>query len=78
MRSQGCLGCLKFRNCVLKTNSFVWSANIQLKLSKLTKYGQKQWFFRSFFAFFAFFKPWSEAERFTNVERLTTPITRLL
>ena len=23
-------------------------------------------------------KPWSEAERFTNVEQLTTPITKLL
>ena len=56
MRSQGCPGCQKFRIFVLKTNLEVWSANIQLKLKKLTKYGQKQWFFRSFFAFFGFFQ----------------------
>ena len=52
---QKCLGCQNFWNFVLKTNLLVCSAKIQLKLSKLPKYGQKQRFFRSFFTFFAFF-----------------------
>ena len=58
MRSQGCPGCQNFWNFVLKTNLLVCSAKIQLKLSKLPKYGQKQRFFRSFFTFFAFFQFW--------------------
>ena len=56
MRSQGCPGCQKFWKFVLKRNLLVCSANIQLKVSKVPKYGQKQWFFRSFFAFLAFFQ----------------------
>ena len=56
MRSQGCPGCQKFWKFVLKTNLLVSSANIWLKVSKLSKYGQKQCFFRSFFAFLAFFQ----------------------
>ena len=58
MRSQGCSGCQKFWKFVLKTNLLVFSANIQLKVSKLSKYGQKQWFFRSFYVFFMFFQFW--------------------
>ena len=46
MRSQGCPGCQNFWNFVLKTNLLVSSAKIQLKLIKLSKYGQKQRFFR--------------------------------
>ena len=56
MRSQGCLGCQKFWKFVLKRNLLVCSAKIQLKVSKVPKCGQKQWFFRSFFAFLAFFQ----------------------
>ena len=52
MGSQGCPGCQK----ILKTNLLVCNAKIQLKLSKLPKHGQKQRFFRSFFAFFVFFQ----------------------
>ena len=58
MRSQGCPGCQNFWNFVLKTNLLVCSPKIQLKLSKLPKYGQKQRFFSSFFAFFTFFQFW--------------------
>ena len=43
MRSQGCPGCQDFCNFVLKINLLVCSAKIQLKLSKLPKYGQNQW-----------------------------------
>ena len=54
MRSQGCPGCQNFSNFVLKMNLLVCSVKIQPKLSKLPKYGQKQRFLRSFFAFFQF------------------------
>ena len=56
IRSQGCPGCQNFCNFVLKMYLLVCSAKIQLKLSKVPKYGQKQRFFRSYFMFFTFFQ----------------------